>query len=221
MNQSQAADLKAAFDRDGFVILRDFVPPAQLHEICRRAEAAIGTQTRKSGPFTNVTKGLEKLDDYFGELLNNGAHVPILETLLGKKPEPTTASFFTKNKHSEEVHPHSDGMRGGVTWVALDATDKDNGCLHFLKGSHLRESEFAHLKAHEATDLSDHPDIVEAAMNPGDIVFFRTNTVHWSGPNNIGSERRGFNCFYAGNLWKHLSKEDGSKLKQKKAMSSA
>ena len=221
MDQSQAADLKAAFDRDGFVILRDFVPSAQLHEICRRAEAATGKQTRTAGPFTNVTKGLEKLDDYFGEFLNNGAHVPILEILLGKKPEPTTASFFTKNKHSEEVHPHSDAMQGGVIWVALDATDKDNGCLPFLKGSHLRESEFAHLKAHKATDLSDHPDIVEAAMNPGDIVFFRPNTVHWSGPNNIGSERRGFNCFYTGNPWKHLSKADWAKLKQKKAMASA
>ena len=70
MDQSQAVDLKAAFDRDGFVILRDFVPSAQLHEICRRAEAATGKQTRTSGPFTNVTKGLEKLDDYFGEFLN-------------------------------------------------------------------------------------------------------------------------------------------------------
>ena len=95
MDQSQAANLKAAFDRDGFVILRDFVPSAQLHEICRRAEAATGKQTRTAGPFTNVTKGLEKLDDYFGEFLNNGAHVPILEILLGKK-RTHVALFFAQ-----------------------------------------------------------------------------------------------------------------------------
>lgn len=214
MNNAQAAALKDDFDRDGFVIIRDFVPMEQIHEICRRAEAATKDKIDKT-MFSNVTKGLERLDDYFGELLHNGPHVPILEMLLGRKPEPTTASFFTKNKNSQEIHPHSDAMQGGVIWVALDEVNKENGCLQFLKGSYLREEEFTYLKASEPNDLSDHPDHAEATMSPGDIVFFRPTTVHWSGPNLDGSERRGFNCFYVGDPFKGRTKKMGEKMVKK------
>ena len=201
MNQSQTAALKADFDRDGVVIIRDFVTRETVREICARAEAATKDVPRK-GMFSNITKGLEKRDSYFGELLNDGPQVPVLQTLLGKMPDPATASFFTKIDNDQEVHPHSDALDGAVIWIALDKTDKHNGCLCFLKGSHKRQEEFAHLRAHEPTDLSDHPDLFEAAMNPGDIVMFNPNTVHWSGPNHDGSPRRGFNCFYTGTTYR-------------------
>ncbi len=224
MNQSEQETLKRDFDRDGFVILRNFVPRDQVDEICTRAEAAVGQMPGSGGMFSNVTKGLERIDDYFEDLLRNGPQVPILKMLMGKDPEPTTASFFTKNKNSEEVHPHSDAMGGGVIWIAIDPANKENGCLHFLKGSHLREEEFAHLSASKATDLSDHPDLVEAAMNPGDIAFFRPTTVHWSGPNLNGLSRRGFNCFYVGDPYKgskKLTKEEWLAMKKKKQASTA
>ncbi|MCY4011753.1 MAG: phytanoyl-CoA dioxygenase family protein [Gammaproteobacteria bacterium] len=192
-----AAALKADFDRDGVVIIREFVTRETAREICARAEAATRDVPRK-GRFSNITKGLEKRDGYFGEWLNNGPQVPVLETLLGKKPEPTTASFFTKAENDQEVHPHSDAMEGVVTWIALDETDVNNGCMQFVKGSHKRREEFAHLRADSPTDLSDHPDLLEAAMSPGDIAIFKPTTVHWSGRNRDGSARRGFNCFYVG-----------------------
>ncbi len=121
MGLSHANSLKAEFDRDGFVIIRDFATPEQVREIRARAEEATKDVPRK-GPFSNVTKGLERRDGYFGELLRDGPQVPIVETLLGKKPEPTTASFFTKIDNDQEVHPHSDAIDGAVTWIALDET---------------------------------------------------------------------------------------------------
>ncbi len=197
MNVEQAEKLKADFDRDGVVVLRNFVPQAQVQEICRRAEDATQSKIR-TDRWSNITKGMEKLDDYFGEFLHKGAHVPILEMLLGKKPEPTTASFFTKVDNAGEVHPHADAMDGAVVWVALDETTNDNGCMNFIKGSHHRREEFSYLQAHEPNDLSEHPDRLEASMSPGDIILFRSTTVHWSGPNREGTDRRGFNSFYVG-----------------------
>ena len=206
MNHPQAVALKADFDRDGVVIIRDFVSTEKAREICARAEAATRDLPTRHDRFSNVTKGLEKLDEYFGDLLHRGPQVPILTTLLGKEPEPTTASFFTKDENQQEVHPHSDAMEGVVTWIALDETNERNGCLQFLKGSHKRREEFRHLRAHTPTDLSDHPDRFEAAMSPGDIVIFRPTTVHWSGPNHDGSGRRGLNCFYVGDPFKGWKK---------------
>ena len=206
MTPVQTAALKAEFDRDGVVIIRNFVTPETAREICVRAEEATKDVSRE-GRFSNITKGLEKRDGYFGELLNEGPQVPILETLLGKKPEPSTASLFTKVDNQQEVHPHSDAIEGVGTWIALDETHERNGCRQFRKGSHKRQEEFRHLRAHVPTDLSDHPDRFEAAMSPGDIVIFRPTTVHWSGPNRDGSVRRGFNCFYVGDPFKDWKKK--------------
>ena len=186
------------FEEDGFVILRGFIDPEQVEEIGRRAECVLAKRKEYAERYTNITKGLEKVDDYFDDLMNQGPQVAILTELLGTPPVPVTSSFFTKNKNSEEVHPHSDAMYGGVIWIAIDPTNRENGCLHFIRGSHLREEEFSYLRPHEPNDLSAHPDVVEAVMEPGDIVFFRPTTVHWSGPNHNGSPRRGFNCFYTG-----------------------
>ena len=216
MDPVRADESKAAFERDGYVVIRDFVPEGELAEIRERAEAVVRRSPNGGGKFTNVTNGLEKFDDFFAELLENGRHVPVLGMLMGQPPEPTTASFFTKSEHSEEVHPHADALEGGVIWISLDVANRDNGCLHFLRGSHHRPDEFSHLNANTPTDLTDHPDAAAIDMNPGDIVFFRPNTVHWSGPNRAGTERRGFNCFYVGDPFKHLTDEQREALKARK-----
>jgi len=214
VNLPHAAALKADFDRDGFVIIRDFATPEEVREIRSRAEDATRDVVRK-GPFSNITKGLERRDGFFGELLHNGAHVPLVEALLGRKPEPSTATLFTKIDNGQEVHPHADAIDGAVIWIALDETVRHNGCLQFLKGSHQRREEFAHLRADRPTDLSDHPDRFEATMSPGDLAIFRSSTVHWSGPNHDGSVRRGFNCFYVGD-WRKTWKKDLAAAKNAK-----
>ena len=204
MNKVEATKLKEAFDKDGVVVIRNFITQQELDEICDKAEILTRKLPKRSDNFSNVTKGLDRMDSYFNDLLHKGPQVAILEMLLGEKPRPTTASIFTKNKHSQEVHPHSDAMKGGVVWLAIDETNIDNGCLQFLKGSDQREEEFAHLSASKPIDLSDHPDRFECAMNPGDIAFFRPTTVHWSGPNQEGTIRRGLNYFYVGDPFEGL-----------------
>ena len=219
MNKVEATKLKEAFDQDGVVVIRNFVTQQQLDEICDKAEMLTRKLPKRSDNFSNVTKGLDRIDSYFNDLLHKGPQVAILEMLLGEKPKPTTASIFTKNKHSQEVHPHSDAMKGGVVWLAIDETNIDNGCLQFLKGSDQREVEFAHLSASKPIDLSGHPDRFECAMHPGDIAFFRPTTVHWSGPNHEGTIRRGLNYFYVGDPFEGLkgryTQDEWTALKKK------
>ena len=219
MNKVEATKLKEAFDKDGVVVIRNFITQQQLDEICDKAEILTRKLPKRSDNFSNVTKGLDRMDSFFNDLLHKGPQVAILEMLLGEKPKPTTASIFTKNKHSQEVHPHSDAMKGGVVWLAIDETNIDNGCLQFLKGSDQREVEFAHLSASKPIDLSGHPDRFECAMHPGDIAFFRPTTVHWSGPNHEGTIRRGLNYFYVGDPFEGLkgryTQDEWTALKKK------
>ena len=200
MQEAELSALSTSFRDNGFAIARSFFKPEQVEEICWRAERILSNRTEFSPTYTNITKGLEKADDFFEKLLNEGPQVPLLQKLLGTKPIPATASFFTKNKNDEEIYPHIDAVYGGVIWVALDDTNRENGCIHFLKGSHKHEAEFAHLRPNQPNDLSNHPDLVEAAMSAGDMLLFQSRTVHWSGANHNGTQRRGFNCFYTGRL---------------------
>lgn len=198
MLDAEIQSLKLSFQKDGFAIARGFFAPEVIDEICWRAEKVLQDRTEFSSTYTNITKGLEKADEFFENLLNKGPQIALLQQLLGEPPVPATASFFTKNKTSEEVYPHIDAVHGGVIWVAIDNTNRDNGCIHFLKGSHHREEEFSYLRPNQKNDFSKHPDLFEAAMNAGDMLLFQSRTVHWSGPNHNGSQRRGFNCFYTG-----------------------
>ncbi len=191
-------NMQTSFAEDGFVIAQGFFNADMVTEIRQRAEQVLAQRTQVSGNYTNVTKGLEKVDSFFAELMYNGPQVALVQQLLGIKPIPATTSLFTKNNRTEQVNPHSDAKTGAVIWVALDYCSYGNGCLHFLRGSHLRQQEFAYLRPDRPNDLSDHPDKVAAVMKAGDMVLFHSTTVHWSGPNFDGSPRRGFNCFYTG-----------------------
>lgn len=191
-------NMQTSFAEDGFVIAQGFFNADMVTEIRQRAEQVLAQRTQASGNYTNVTKGLEKVDSFFAELMHNGPQVALMQQLLGMKPIPVTTSLFTKNNTTEQVNPHSDAKTGGVIWVALDDCNDDNGCMHFLRGSHLRQQAFAYLRPDRPNDLSDHPDKVAAIMKAGDMLLFRSTTVHWSGPNFDGSPRRGFNCFYTG-----------------------
>jgi ectoine hydroxylase-related dioxygenase (phytanoyl-CoA dioxygenase family) len=80
--------------------------------------------------------------------------------------------------------------------IALDRTDRENGCLQFLKGSHLM-GRADHVKLTDEQNEID-PKIVSAAQerlqtvyaeaDPGDVVFFHCNMFHRSDQNR--SEKR-------------------------------
>lgn len=198
MLAAELKDMQTSFAADGFVIAQGFFAANMVEEMRQRGEQALAQRDRMSGKYTNVTKGLEKVDSFFAELLHDGPQVALLQQLMATKPVPVTSSFFTKNNTAEIVNPHFDAHTGGVIWVALDDCNDTNGCIHFLRGSHLRQQEFAYVRPDRSNDLSNHPDKVAAVMKAGDMLLFRATTVHWSGPNFDGSPRRGFNCFYTG-----------------------
>ncbi len=206
MKSSEVAQLKSDFHRDGYVIVRDLISPEVLTELREGVQSAVQRLRPKDSMYKNhglpqlhgnVAKGLERLDEYFKDFINDGTHVLLLEELLGEKQTPATVGYFSKELVEDEIHPHFDGDNGCTIWFALDPTDSDNGCVHFLKGSHLQFTRnvqsFSPLKSR---DLFDDPNAVAAILNPGDVSIHDARTIHWSGKNTSGRPRRAVNCFY-------------------------
>jgi hypothetical protein len=74
--------------------------------------------------------------------------------------------------------------------IAIDPCTKENGCLQLLKGSHLC-GRINHVKISTQTgadpervkELEKRMDLVYAIMEPGDAIFFHSNTLHRSDAN--------------------------------------
>ena len=220
VKSSDLARLKSDFSRDGFVLIRDFISHEVVTEMRERSRRVVKRLHSKDSIFkhhglpqrhSNVAKGLERVDDYFGDLINNGAHLPLLTELLEETPSPSTVGYFCKQEAEDEVHPHVDGDNGCTIWFALDSADPSNGCVHFLTGSHLQFNDNGHLfSSLKSSDLFSDPNAVAAILNPGDVSIHNSKTIHWSGKNKSGRPRRAVNCFY--------QKSRKSKLKLKKSL---
>ena len=134
----------ASFQRDGFVVLRGFLNRQQLAEARREADISISAVRAKQGAkFMGVAKALERDSRYFEEQLLRGAHVSLMEALVGDALAPASAGYFDKLQGGRDVPvaPHADsgGQRNGATlWIALDRADTSNGCITYLRGSQKR-----------------------------------------------------------------------------------
>ena len=222
LKSSEVTELKSDFHRDGFVVIRGFVSPAVLTELQERAQSAFLRLRPKDSVYKkhglpqlhgNVAKGLERVDNYFKDFIDDGPHLALLTALLDETPTPATVGYFCKEEAEEEIHPHRDGDNGLTIWFALDSTNPTNGCVHFLRGSHLRFKDDGQLfSLGKSRDFSADPNAVAAILDPGDVSIHNSKTIHWSGKNKSGRPRRAVNCFYqkkrVSTLQKPLAQKD-------------
>jgi phytanoyl-CoA hydroxylase len=127
--------------------------------------------------------------------------VSLVQQLLGTEMVGCSVAWFDRPVgEATGVPPHVDVQRGegninkGITiWLALDLVNRNNGCLHYLRGSH----EETHPNQIFITDIeTDSDDVVQVEVNPGDAVIHNALTVHWSGGNKSDMPRRAISYFY-------------------------
>lgn len=82
-------------------------------------------------------------------------------------------------------------------WVALDPATRENGCLEVLKGSHqlgrVTHGKFGQQTGIDPTRVKALEPLFEKVyceMQPGAVLFFHSNLLHASGPNNSDKHRR-------------------------------
>lgn len=87
--------------------------------------------------------------------------------------------------------------------IAVDAATKENGCLQVLKDSHqmgrinhILSGEQAGADQERVQEACKVMETVHCEMEPGDAVFFHSNTLHCSGPNHSPNSRWAMICCY-------------------------
>jgi ectoine hydroxylase-related dioxygenase (phytanoyl-CoA dioxygenase family) len=206
--------MRAAYERDGYVVIPGLVPPEVLaavreqssrlladSEIVDRNNLRCRYKIRPSDgeQLLDAIDPVADLVPAIKELAQSPAVLGVLRDLYGEEARLFKDKLIVKPPGSPGYPWHQDF----ISWpffpesfltvmIALDAADEGNGCLEVVKASHQR----GYLSARDG-DFHDLPaagfaaaDRVKIPLAPGDAVIFGCYLVHGSASNASSGPRR-------------------------------
>ena len=220
----QKDEIKASFQRDGFVIVRNFLDEAALNTVRTNLQRYVD-ETVPNLPDMDafcedpeerrqirMLSRMEKHDAFFAQMLKEGAVAELARDLSSTKLKPHDAAFFNKlPKIGDQTPPHQDGFyfllkpcEALTIWLALDTVDRENGCIYYVRGSHQRG-----MRPHSRTRVlgfsqgiidygtAEDVEAEEAAcLAPGDVIVHHALTIHRADPNRSSRLRRALGFVY-------------------------
>ncbi|NKB66780.1 MAG: phytanoyl-CoA dioxygenase family protein [Candidatus Latescibacteria bacterium] len=208
---------KAAYDRDGFALVRGFLPPDELgtltDHVARYIRDIVPTLPDQAAFYQDkgrpeTLKQLQRMGEY-DPFFNDYRHQPrwcdLAQTLIGETAEAGQPEWFNKPPNTQHpTPPHQDNFYFNLTppnvasvWVAIDPVDDDNGCLRYAPGSHR-----GGIRGHQRTavlgfsqGLADYGEEERAGevavhMQPGDAVVHHGEVIHRADPNHSDKRHR-------------------------------
>lgn len=207
---------KKNFDQDGFVHLPCFLTNLQVVELQKAVERyilEIVPQLNQSEVFFDnpekpeTLKQLQRMeqDPFFANYSRHSHWNKTASEFLGEPVEVLGVEYFNKPpKTKHKTPPHQDNHYFCLAppqvltiWVALDYIDDENGCIHYVRGSHTLP-----VRQHRLSSTLGFsqciPDYSQSDMDseskftcqPGDAVIHHGNTIHRAGPNLTKNRQR-------------------------------
>lgn len=206
MSVNTNTSLKKSFDLDGFVFIPEFLDQEEITTIKSKLEELIQHRLQeiapnhvfyedKNDPSTlKQLQDLQKYDPFFAAMLTGSRFEKIAATLLGEKVTGKTIEYFNKpSKIGKPTPPHQDNFyfmldpsQALTMWLGLEDVDEENGCVRYLKGSHLKG-----MRPHGRTQTSGFSQAITDygekekkeeeiffCTKPGDLLIHHSMTIH-------------------------------------------
>ncbi|HMS88464.1 MAG TPA: phytanoyl-CoA dioxygenase family protein [Acidimicrobiales bacterium] len=208
----------AAFDRDGYVVLPDLVPPDLLAEATAAidgfdAETEAFLATLDGGRLAIAEAGaitfsihLAARSAVLRRLVSHPNLVGVVADLVGpdarlywdqavyKKPEKPRRFPW----HQDNGYAFVEPQQYLTIWLALTDATVDNGCPQVVPGLHRRGTLRHHYVDPLGWECLTDPDgVVPAPVAAGGAVVFSSLTPHLTGPNVTGAVRKAYIVQYA------------------------
>jgi phytanoyl-CoA hydroxylase len=217
--------LQEQYQRDGFVVVRDFLAARELtllqHELERYITQVVPHLPDSDAFYvvksrTETLKQLQHMgkDSFFADYRRHPGWKQLAETLIGEPCEAQEPEWFSKPPGtSHETPPHQDNFyfclqppHVATLWLALDPVDTENGCLRYVAGSHrggFRPHQRTHLLGFSQGisdyGLQDESREVVVDLRAGDLVAHHGMTIHRADPNRSPTRhRRAFAMVFRG-----------------------
>ncbi len=210
----------AAFRADGYVIKRGMMLAAEMELAAQviATDPAIGGNRLRiadtEGGSTELALWNHPGDDVFGMIARSERIAGGAERLLGGEVYHYHSKLTMKRPggggrwewHQDYGYWYQNGCLFPdmlSVAVALEPATRENGCMQVLKGSHLM-GRIEHGRAAGQTGADPERveqamksmDVVHCEMEPGDALFFHSNTLHCSAANLSARSRNLLICCY-------------------------
>jgi ectoine hydroxylase-related dioxygenase (phytanoyl-CoA dioxygenase family) len=169
------------------------------------------------------------LFSWLGDLVRKDRIVDAIEDLYGPNLLCWTTNFFIKEARTPAfVSWHQDSTYWGLdkpdvvtAWIALTPSNKSNGAMDFIPGTHTSEQvphrdTFAKdnllTRGQEIAVEVDAKQAVTIELKPGEMSLHHVRLVHGSPPNPSGDRRIGFAIRYVPTTVAQVAGEDSATL---------
>lgn len=149
--------------------------------------------------------------------LMDAAYVNFWEdTTFVKAPHTRQKTAF----HQDLAYFQIEGDQCVIVWIPLDAADRSNGTMQYVRGSHawgetyapnvfVSQTPFASSPEKRCPDIEgamEDYDIVSFEVAPGDVIVHHVRTVHGAGGNLSDRWRRAVSFRYCGDKVRYLDR---------------
>jgi hypothetical protein len=202
------------YRKDGFIIVRNMFSAAEV-DLLRRAmeedpEIAAHSLIRPDtqGGGTRISLWNRAGNSVYGLAARTARMVDTAEALIGEPVYHFQSKLTAKDPfgggawewHQDYGYWYYNGcLRPDMLsmMIALDRSDRTNGCLQVIRGSH-RLGRIDHLQVTEKQNSADptrlehilaRHEVVHCELDPGDALIFHANTLHRSDQNQSPNRR--------------------------------
>lgn len=195
----RAQELQHEFDRNGFVRL-PLLTDEQVDALQRSYDTLAAAHERIGLPFTTTSHSndhelIRQADQYIADVMAPEMDRVLCDyqRLFGNFLIKQTGSESATPLHQDTTFVDEDRYRSISVWVSLVDTDRTNGCMRFVRGSHLftrflRPTHgyawpYEPVRAELEAMLEDYPS------RRGEAFIFDHAVIHASHPNLTGQPR--------------------------------
>ena len=159
MDNTDFKSLKERFDQDGYVFVPGFLSTQEIaalnenlatfikKKVPEMSDGEVFYEDRNDFSTLKQLINLNAYDTYFADILTGSRFEELAARLLGEVVIPKTLEYFNKPpKIGKPTPPHQDAYYFKITprqaatmWLALEDVDEENGCVRYVRGSHLWE----------------------------------------------------------------------------------
>jgi hypothetical protein len=215
------------YRRDGCVFPVRVMSEAAAAELRGRLEEF---ERKTGGPLKgDLRHKSHLLFAWLGDLVRSDAIVDAIEDLYGPDLLCWTTNFFIKEAHNPAfVSWHQDSTYWGLdrpdvvtAWIALTPSERSNGAMDFIPGTHTREQiphrdTFARnnllTRGQEIAVDVDPSAAVTIELRPGEMSLHHVRLVHGSPPNQSNDRRIGFAIRYIPTSVSQIAGKDSATL---------
>lgn len=199
---------KQQLDREGFVVLEDYIPPPMLRELRERIDELFALEGENSGSEFRHEEGARRLANLVdkGEVFQRAVAMPeVLDgtgTVIRERFKLSSLNVRSTNPHTADAQPlHCD--MGAIPdelgyWVAntvwmIDDFTVDNGAIRAVPGTH----KLGQLPQNVISDIrAPHPDERLITGRAGTVVIMNAHCWHGGTANRTGKPRCAMHSFY-------------------------